>query len=117
MLPLFISIQRLNQVDSGPNTEKAPGWESQVNRGYDQLVPTSPSGRTSAPCLLPQNSHLTPLGEMTRLVDTGGKKKVHGFGMAGNYQWNLSKSPTLPNTAGKNSHTYAPFSLLWLTLL
>lgn len=34
----------------------------------------------------------------------GSKKKIHGFGVAGNYQWNLSKSPTLPNTAGKNSH-------------
>lgn len=39
-----------------------------------------------------QNSHLAPLWEMTRLVDTGGEK-VHGFGMAGNYQQNLRKSP------------------------
>jgi hypothetical protein len=35
---------------------------------------------------VPQNSHLTPLWGMTRLVDTGGKKG-HGFDMAGNYQW------------------------------
>lgn len=56
-------------MDSGPDTEKAPEWESQVNRGHDQLVPTSPSGRTGAPCLLPQNSYLTPLWEVTRLVD------------------------------------------------
>lgn len=48
MLPLFISIQRLNQVDSGPNTEKAPEEESQVSRGYGQSVPTCLSKRTGA---------------------------------------------------------------------
>lgn len=78
MLPLFIDIQRLNQVDSGPNTEKAPEGENQVNTGYGQLVPTCPSVRTGAPCLLTQNSQLPPLWEMTRLVGTGGKK-AHGL--------------------------------------
>lgn len=80
MLALFITIQRFNQVDSGPDSEKAPEEEPGEQRVWSacSYLPIW-EDKWSMPTA--HNSHLPPLWEMPRLVDTGGKK---GFCLAGN---------------------------------